>query len=252
MNQLEIVHLSKTYGKHIALSDFNYIFTPGVYGLLGPNGAGKSTLMNIIATILEPSGGDILFQGCPVKQMGADYRKYLGVMTQQQTLYPFFSGQQFLEYIAQLKGISRVHARQEIKNVLEDVELTEQARHKISTYSGGMKQRLLFAQALLGEPQILILDEPTAGLDPRQRIMLRNLIHRLGSNRIVLLATHVVSDVESIADRILLIDKGHLLQSGTVQDLCESIRGNVSGREMGLEDVCLHYFHTEECRENYL
>lgn len=115
-----------------------------------------------------------------------------------------------------------------------------------------MKQRLLFAQALLGEPQILILDEPTAGLDPRQRIMLRNLIHRLGSNRIVLLATHVVSDVESIADRILLIDIGHLLQSGTVQDLCESIRGNVSGREMGLEDVCLHYFHTEECRENYL
>lgn len=236
MSKLEIRHLSKNYGKKIALRDLDYEFSAGVYGILGPNGAGKSTLLNILATILKPSGGEVLFDGHNINIMGADYRKSIGVMTQQQTLYPFFTGQQFLEYIAQLKGVEPHQAVEEIAEILVEVELTEQAGKKIGTYSGGMKQRLLFAQALLGDPNILILDEPTTGLDPRQRILLRNLILRISASRIVLLATHVVSDVEAIADEILLVEKGRILQSGTVKELCEVVKGFVVEREVSEDE----------------
>ena len=172
-------HLSKRYGKTRALIDFSYTFTPGIYGLLGPNGAGKSTLMNILSSALRPTKGRALYGGRDLFALGAAYRVVLGVAPQQASLYDFFTGQEYLEYIAALKGMARQPAVEAARRALESVELADQGGARVGGYSGGMKQRLLLAQALLNDPAILILDEPTAGLDPRQRIVLRNLITRI-------------------------------------------------------------------------
>lgn len=234
--KLELIGLTKRYGKTTALDGFSGVFSPGIYGLLGPNGAGKTTLINILAGILEPTSGQVLLNGQSIWKMGDDYRAKLGFVPQQQKLYDFYTGYQFLEYMAALKGLDRKAAPEIIRKALEAVELTGHFGKKVGAYSGGMKQRLLLAQALLNDPHILILDEPTAGLDPRQRIVLRNLIARVSVNKIVFFATHVVSDLESISTRLLLMKEGKLLSNGTVAQLTKPLTDRVAEYDVHPEE----------------
>lgn len=229
---LTLCDLSKTYGKIRALRNFTYTFTPDIYGLLSPNGAGNSTLMNILAGILDPTYGEVKLNSEPISKLGENYRTKLGFVPQQQKLYDFYTGYQFLEYMAALKGPDKKTAPGIIRKALDDVELTEHANKKVGAYSGGMKQRLLLAQALLNDPEILILDEPTAGLDPRQRIILRNLIARVSVNKIVFFATHVVLDLESISTKVLMMKKGRLIASGSVGELTAHVSDRVAEFEV--------------------
>ncbi len=233
---LEIRDLSKNYGKKEALKGFNYTFEDGIYGMLGANGAGKSTLMNLITDNLKRTGGSIFFDGREILEMGADFRALVGYMPQQQGFYENFSARMFLFYMAELKGIRRREAKKQIEQLLQTVNLVDSADLKIGGFSGGMRQRVLLAQALLGDPKILILDEPTAGLDPKERINLRSYIRQLSENKIILLATHVVSDVETIADRILILKDGELVADDEPKKLVESVQGE------NLEDVYMNYF----------
>ena len=226
--KLELKNLTKSYEKEkIALDHFSAALEPGVYGLLGPNGAGKSTLMNLITQNLEPDEGEILVNGISATKMGASYRDVLGYMPQQQGLYDRFSALEFLRYFASLKGLKAKESRKRIEELLEVVNLTKARNRKLGGFSGGMKQRVLLAQALLNEPQILILDEPTAGLDPKERIRIRNYISSISENKIVLIATHVVSDVECIAKEILFLRGGKLLEKETPEKLVEQMDGLV-------------------------
>lgn len=226
--KLEICGISKSYGKgKKALDCFWAELTPGVYGFLGPNGAGKSTLMNILTGNLQPDEGEILVDGQSVKEMGKDYRAILGYMPQQQGLYDNFTAMEFLRYFAALKAIPKKEAKKRIDKLLKIVNLEEVRHRKVGGFSGGMKQRGLLAQALLNDPKILILDEPTAGLDPRERIRIRNHISEISQDKIILLATHVVSDVECIAKEILLIKNGTLLKSKRPEELLKSMEGFV-------------------------
>lgn len=228
MMKLELKNLTKSYEKgKIALDHFSAALEPGVYGLLGPNGAGKSTLMNLITQNLEPDEGEILVNGISATKMGASYRDVLGYMPQQQGLYDRFSALEFLRYFASLKGLKAKESRKRIEELLEVVNLTKARNRKLGGFSGGMKQRVLLAQALLNEPQILILDEPTAGLDPKERIRIRNYISSISENKIVLIATHVVSDVECIAKEILFLRGGKLLEKETPEKLVEQMDGLV-------------------------
>lgn len=233
---LEIRDLSKNYGKKEALKGFNYTFEDGIYGMLGANGAGKSTLMNLITDNLKRTGGSIFFDGREILEMGADFRALVGYMPQQQGFYENFSARMFLFYMAELKGIRRREAKKQIEQLLQIVNLEDSADLKIGGFSGGMRQRVLLAQALLGDPKILILDEPTAGLDPKERINLRSYTRQLSENKIILLATHVVSDVETIADRILILKDGELVADDEPKKLVESVQGE------NLEDVYMNYF----------
>ena len=228
MMKLELKNLTKSYEKgQIVLDHFSAALEPGVYGLLGPNGAGKSTLMNLITQNLEPDEGEILVNGISATKMGASYRDVLGYMPQQQGLYDRFSALEFLRYLASLKGLKAKESRKRIEELLEVVNLTKARNRKLGGFSGGMKQRVLLAQALLNEPQILILDEPTAGLDPKERIRIRNYISSISENKIVLIATHVVSDVECIAKEILFLRGGKLLEKETPEKLVEQMDGLV-------------------------
>ena len=197
--ELKLENVSKRYGQKEALSAFSYTFHEGIYGILGANGAGKSTLMNLITDNVKRDGGSILFNGTDVLALGDSFRSILGYMPQQQGLYEGMTAESFLAYLARLKKIPGSRIRQEIGHVLRLTNLSDVRHDRISSFSGGMKQRILLAQAMLGEPKILILDEPTAGLDPKERVRLRDYIYRLGQNRIVLLATHIVSDIEATA-----------------------------------------------------
>lgn len=241
--ELRLTEVTKKYDKKIALDQFSYTFQQGIYGILGANGAGKSTMMNLITDNLRRDGGDITYDGIEIKKMGAEYLRILGYMTQQQGLYEGMTAESFLVYMAKLKEIPRKVVSQEIGRVLDMTNLSNVRHMKIGSFSGGMKQRVLLAQALLGNPQILILDEPTAGLDPRERARLRDHIHRLAEDRIVLLATHIVSDIEAIADRILLLKQGKLLHSGTSKELIESLPVDWTPvlQSPSLEDVYLYY-----------
>lgn len=229
MMELSINHVTKTYkrGQKKALNEFNATFTPGIYGILGPNGAGKSTLMHLITDQLLPSKGEIIYNGQSIHQLGASYRSILGFMPQQQELYDDFTGRRFLWYLAALKGLSRTDTKVRVEELLETVNLTDDADRRIGTYSGGMKQRILIAQALLNDPEILILDEPTAGVDPRERVRLRNFISTIATNKIVLLATHVVSDIEYIAKEVLLMNHGNLIRKNTATNIMAEIDGKV-------------------------
>lgn len=225
--KVEIKNLTMSYGNKIALDGVSFCLTPGVYGLLGPNGAGKSTLMNILVGNLQATSGEVLIDNQNVFEMGRKYRKLLGYMPQQQTLYPSFSATRFLAYMAALKGMNKERAKDRVLQVLEQVSLLEVADQKIKTFSGGMKQRLLIAQAVLNEPEILILDEPTVGLDPKQRVAIRNLIAQLALDKIVLIATHVVSDVEFISKELILLQEGKVLKRDTHKRLTEELSGKV-------------------------
>lgn len=227
--ELILNHLSKSYnaGKTLALKDFTKTFTSGVYGLLGANGAGKSTLMNLITQNLNLDSGNITWDGKDINSMGKDYRALLGYMPQQQNLYDNFTGEEFLWYMAALKGLDKKQAVRSINSLLETVNLERVRFKKIHTYSGGMKQRLLIAQALLNDPDILIMDEPTAGLDPKERIRIRNFISEIASGKIVILATHVISDVEFIAKEILLLRQGELIRQGEPRQLLQDLSGMV-------------------------
>lgn len=233
MEHLDFEHISKTYpnGK-AALKDISLTLTPGIYGLLGPNGAGKSTLMQIMTQNMAPTGGNICYQDQPIGKLGREYRRQVGFMPQQQSMLDGFTGRRFLWYMAALKGMSHRKAKQRIEYMLQIVNLTEAADRKVGGYSGGMKQRLLLAQALFDDPKILVLDEPTAGLDPRERIRIRNFISEIARDKIVLIATHVVSDIECIAKEILLLKDGELIMQGTPAQLLDSIAGKVWERRI--------------------
>ena len=210
--ELLIDHVSKRFRDKRAVSDISLELTPGVWGLLGANGAGKTTLMRMICGILRPTEGKITLGG---QSMDSEaYRSMLGYLPQDFGYYPDFTGREFLLYMAALKGIPKSRARSRSRELLELVGLAEQAHKKIKTYSGGMKQRLGIAQALLNEPRLLVLDEPTAGLDPKERVRFRDLIAQAGQSSIVLLSTHIVSDVEHIADSILMMREGRLIYQG--------------------------------------
>ncbi len=207
--ELIIDRVSKQYKNKIAVDRISLKLHKGVYGLLGANGAGKTTLMRMICGILKPASGTISFDGMDVSEEG--YRSILGYLPQDFGYYPEFTGQDFLLYMAALKGMTKPQAKRRTAELLSLVSLEEAAKRKIKTYSGGMKQRLGIAQALLNQPKLLILDEPTAGLDPKERVRFRNLIADLGKESIVLLSTHIVSDIEHIADNVLIMKDGRLI-----------------------------------------
>jgi ABC-type multidrug transport system ATPase subunit len=218
--------LSKSYGKNKALNEINLELANGVYALLGPNGAGKSTLMNILTLSLRADEGQVLWKGNSallyhrIEDAGKDYRSVLGYMPQQQGLYDGFRGVDFLCYIAGLKDIPRKQVREEVERVATLVNLHDRLRDRISGYSGGMKQRILLASAIMGNPEIIVLDEPTAGLDPKERIRVREIVKSMAGDKIILFATHVVSDIETIADEVILLKKGVVIERGSPSDLC--------------------------------
>lgn len=219
--------LTKHYGSKIAVDCVSATLKPGVYGLLGANGAGKTTLMRMLCAILEPTSGEILLNGEDIISMGADYRNVLGYLPQDFGYYPNYTAMEFLMYMAALKGIPKRMAGKQAKLLLEEVGLSDVANKKVRTFSGGMKQRVGIAQALLNNPDILILDEPTAGLDPKERVRFRNLLSDYAGERIVILSTHIVSDIEAIADEVLFMKKGRFILQGTVPELTRKAQGKV-------------------------
>lgn len=227
--ELKLEHIWKSYnkGKTYAVADFHQSFTPGIYGILGQNGAGKSTLMSMITDNIKADKGEISYNGIKIQKLGEKYRSIVGYMPQQQGLYEDFTGEKFLWYMAALKGMKRKEAAIKIEEMITLVNLKEVCSQKIKSYSGGMKQRILIAQALLNNPEILIMDEPTAGLDPMERIRIRNFISEISKNKIVFLATHVVSDVESISKEILIMKKGKVVRWGKPGELLANMERKV-------------------------
>ncbi|WP_040197116.1 ABC transporter ATP-binding protein [Candidatus Soleaferrea massiliensis] len=241
---LEIKHVTKRYGEKYALQAVSLSLSEGVYGLLGPNGAGKSTLMNIITDNLKADSGEVCWDGIAVKKLGAQYRSLLGYAPQQQGLYESFTGRRFLCYMGTLKGIRKKQMHDEIEHAAGYVNLLEKLDRPVGTYSGGMKQRLLIAQAMMGDPRLLILDEPTAGLDPKERVRIREKIKELSAGRIVLMATHVVSDIQSIAKEIIVLKAGEVAARDTVDALCSGFGG-----AKDLEEVYMKLFGEEADHE---
>ena len=225
--ELRFDNVKKNYGDKQALRGVSFTLKEGIYGLLGPNGAGKSTLLNILTGNLPATQGQILLDGEEVGKLGRHFRARLGYMPQQQALYPSFTCERFLYYMASLRGMSASRTKERVGELLRLLALEDVRKKPTRTLSGGMKQRLLLAQAMLDDPDILVLDEPTAGLDPRQRIVVRNLIASVALHKIVLLSTHVVPDVEYIARELILIANGEVICQDTPQHLCQAIEGQV-------------------------
>ena len=224
--------ISKSYGTNLALNNFTVSLEAGIYAILGPNGSGKSTLMNILTDNLKADSGEIIYtddNGVSenVLKMGVRFREKIGFMPQYPGLYPNFSVERFMWYMAALKGLGKTETKKQISEILAAVELDDIPKKKIGALSGGLKQRLTLAQAVLGNPEILILDEPTAGLDPKQRIAIRNYISRISFNKIVLIATHVVSDIEFIARDIIMLKKGVIVDNAPPHELTRKIEGKV-------------------------
>ncbi len=224
---LSVEHVTKRYGDFTALEDITLTLTPGVYGLLGPNGAGKTTLMKMIATLLFPTKGQILWNGEDIFSLGADYRGILGYLPQQFGYYPGYTPRQFLRYAAALQGIPEREGEKRIRQLLTLVGLEDKQDWKLKKFSGGMIQRVGIACAILNDPKLLVLDEPTAGLDPRERVRFRNLLHSLAQDRIVLLSTHIVSDVQTIADQVIMFRNHRLFCCDTPGSICARFNGRV-------------------------
>lgn len=231
--ELKAIQLTKQYGSKTAVNHLNLSLSNGVYGLLGANGAGKTTLMRLLCDIQTPTSGKITLDGKNISVLGEKYRNLLGYLPQQFGYYPDFTAWDFLMYVAALKGLSEKQAHKKATELLEAVDLAEKRNLKIKTFSGGMKQRLGIAQAMLNNPRILILDEPTAGLDPKERVRFRNLISAFSKDRIVILSTHIVSDVEFIAEDIIMMKDGQILHFGKRRKLPQKLTdryGNVQFR----------------------
>lgn len=224
---LKLDSLTKIYKDKVALDGITFSFTPGIYGLLGPNGAGKSTMMNLITDNLNPTKGSVLLDGKTIDEVGSEYRKLLGYMPQQQNIYPELSLRRFMYFMASLKGLEKSEAEKDINHYVRMVNLEDALGKKLGALSGGMKQRALIAQALIGNPGILILDEPTAGLDPKERIRIRNLISEVARDKIAIIATHVVPDIEFIAKEIIMLNSGSIIRSGSPSHLLKELEGKV-------------------------
>ena len=225
--KLSFEHISKLYGDTAALQQIDLTLESGVYGLLGPNGAGKTTLMRIMTDLLAPSTGRVLLDGQDIAVMGAAFRKKLGYLPQDFGVYPNFTAEQFLLYIARLKGLSKFEAKRQTDELMRMVGLEDKKQKKLKGFSGGQRQRVGIAQALLGDPEILVLDEPTAGLDPEERIRFRGIISDLSQQKLVLLSTHIVSDLEAVANEIILLRKGVVLEMQKPASLLERLNGQV-------------------------
>ena len=225
--KLSFEHISKLYGDTAALQQIDLTRGSGVYGLLGPNGAGKTTLMRIMTDLLAPSTGRVFLDGQDIAVMGAAFRKKLGYLPQDFGVYPNFTAEQFLLYIARLKGLSKFEAKRQTDDLLHMVGLEDKKQKKLKGFSGGQRQRVGIAQALLGDPEILVLDEPTAGLDPEERIRFRGIISDLSQQKLVLLSTHIVSDLEAVANEIILLRKGVVLEMQQPASLLEQLNGQV-------------------------
>lgn len=223
--ELKLDRVTKHYGSKIACDRISAALGAGVYGLLGANGAGKTTLMRMMCGVLAPTSGSISYDGIDVSS--EKYREILGYLPQDFGYYPEFTAHDFMMYIAALKGIPKNRAKRKTDALLETVSLKNEAKKKIKTFSGGMKQRLGIAQALLNDPKILVLDEPTAGLDPKERVKFRNMISRMGTERIILLSTHIVSDIEHIANTIMVMKDGQLIHEGGLEEILSVIQGKV-------------------------
>lgn len=225
--ELKTIGLTKKFGSKTAVNDLNITLSNGVYGLLGANGAGKTTFMRLLCNIQNPTSGKVLLNGKNIVGLGEQYRNLLGYLPQNFGYYPDFTALDFLLYVAALKGLNERTARKKSKDLLEAVALSAESNHKIKTFSGGMKQRLGIAQAMLNDPRILILDEPTAGLDPKERVRFRNLISAFSKDRIVIFSTHIVSDVEFIAEEIVMMKSGQIVHFGKPQEITSEINGQV-------------------------
>lgn len=241
--RLEFRNISKKYGRKYALRDFSTTLENGVYGLLGTNGAGKTTLINLFMGIIKSDGGEIFIDGKNIRQMGADFLNNIGYLPQYPQFYRDFSMLEFLRYMCVLKDIPKDKGELRIRELLETVNLTDAAGKKVGALSGGMRQRLGIAQAMLNDPGILILDEPTSGLDPRERIRFRNLLSKFSGDRIIILATHIVPDIEFIANKILLLHEGELLKYDTPAALCAELDGKVWALELNETDVPTELVH---------
>ncbi len=227
MHELELVNVCKKFKEKTAVQDITIRLQHGVYGLLGENGAGKTTLMRMICGILEPTQGSILCDGMRIQQMGGAFRSLLGYLPQDFGYYEDFSAYRFLHYMAALKALPEDYARDRIDELLEVVDLEAVKHKKLKTFSGGMIRRIGIAQALLNNPEILVLDEPTSGLDPKERVRFRNIISSLGKNRLIILSTHIVSDVEYIADQIMIMKNGKMIRTGTEEEIAGNIKNCV-------------------------
>lgn len=232
---LRIQELNKCYGTKRALKDFSFTFQPGIYGILGNNGAGKSTLFGLLTDTLKRDSGRILMNDEEILTLGNQYRKKIGYMPQVQSFYPEMTVKEFLFYMGSLKDMKKTKIRKRFEELSEQLNLNNLSEKKMKALSGGMRQKVMLAQALLDEPQILILDEPTAGVDPLERIRIRNMISSLSAGRIILIATHIVSDLECTAERILIMKKGKLTASGTPDELIRSVSSFV------YEKICNHH-----------
>ena len=225
--ELKIKNLNKYYGVKHVLKNFTVSLSDGIYGLLGPNGAGKSTLMNILTDNIGFDSGEITYNGENIFELGKNFRKILGYMPQHQCLYESFTAHRFLSYVGALKGMKRDYAEERIDYLLHRVNLADVKNRKLSSFSGGMKQRVMIVQAFLDDPKVIIMDEPTAGLDPKERIRIRNLISGMSKDKIVIIATHVVSDIEFISKRILMLKGGELLYNQSPAELQTMLEGSV-------------------------
>ena len=224
---LKVERVTHQYKNFTALNNINVEFTPGIYALLGPNGAGKSTFMRILVDVLAPTLGMVNYNGRNITVLKSQYREILGYLPQDFNGYPHFTAYQFLLYVANLKGLSKDFAKQRVDELLQLVGLDDAKNKKLKGFSGGMKRRVGIAQALLNDPDILILDEPTAGLDPSERIRLRGILSKMAKNKIIILSTHIVSDIESVADQVLLLRKGELIEHATPTEFLEKMKGQV-------------------------